>query len=237
VSHEFRSPLASLIGYLDLMGKQTDHLNAKHREYVKIMRESAQRLNSFVDNALALAKINSGLVTVSLEPVAVKDLMEQVMRKVESRAAERRLVLRLQCRATLCVRADQDHLLQVFLQVLSNAIKFTPEGGHLTLWARESGQQSVLMGVADTGVGIPHAMFERVFQPFQQSAEVAKKVPNAKGGGLGLSIARQLLAAQKGKIWIEKSSSKGTTVSWSLPRPRHRPVPQPASEHRQRLAA
>jgi two-component system, cell cycle sensor histidine kinase PleC len=237
VSHEFRSPLASLIGYLDLMGKQASDLTPKHREYVKTMREGAQRLNSFVDNVLSLAKINSGLMTVSLEPVAVKDVLEQALRKWESRMTERKIVWRLQCRATLCVRADQDHLFQVLMQVVSNAIKFMPEGGHLTLWAREGGQRSIVMGVTDTGVGIPRAMFERVFQPFEQSAEVSKKMPSVKGGGLGLSIARRLLAAQNGQIWIEKSSSKGTTVSWSLPRPETHAVLQPVSEHRQRLAA
>ena len=99
---------------------------------------------------------------------------------------------------------------------MTNAAHFTPECGQITLWAKSSGQESILMGVTDTGIGIPRPMFERVFEKFQQVTETRDKVRKFHGAGLGLTVARRLVELQGGRIWVQSSSRKGTTISWRL---------------------
>jgi signal transduction histidine kinase len=235
VSHEFRSPLASLIGYLDLLVKQSDGLTERHREYVRTMQESAHRLKSFTDNILSLTKLVSGMSSLQTEPVAPLDIFEKAVSQLRPLLAARRLNVSFQCAEDLCVSADEGQLMEVTRQVLSNAAKFTEEGGRISLWGKMAGGGTVAIGISDSGVGIPPAMFERVFEKFEQVEETHQRMKQAKGAGLGLAIARRLIEAQGGKIWIQESSEKGTTVAWTLPTP----TPQDARQAREsdRLAA
>lgn len=238
VSHEFRSPLAAIIGYLDLMNRSTDSLSAKHSEYVRTMRDSAQRLKIFVDNIVDMSKLDAGVMEYAPEPVALRDALDEMATRIQPVADSHHIAIRVQCGVNLCATADIELLRKIFQQVLTNAINYTPDKGHITLWAKDGGENSILLGVTDSGIGIPRAMFDRVFEKFAQVTETKDKVRKAHGAGLGLSVAKRLVELQGGRIWIQSASKKGTTISWLLPKPTRKVSSTKTSEAtRDRLAA
>lgn len=219
VSHEFRSPLASLMGYMDLMIRTSDTLTPKHRDYLKTMRESAGRLNNFVDTLLDLTRLEAGRMECSPEPVDIRSIFDDILQNHRREIEAEHLTVSVECVPHLCAVADLEMLRKAVSHLLSNAIHFTPQGGQITLWAKDSGHKSVLLGISDSGVGIPREMFERVFEKFEQVSET-KNVPRKNyGTGLGLTLVRGLLERQGGKVWVQQSSRKGTTLAWVLPKP------------------
>lgn len=237
VSHEFRSPLATIIGYLDLLYRSTDQLSEKHADYVRTMRQSAQRLKGFVDNVIDMSKMDAGVMECAMEPIAVRDVFERVTQTLQPLCDANHVAIKIQCSNQICIEADAELLQKILLQVVTNALNYTPEKGHVTLWSKDGGEKSVLMGVTDTGVGIPRTMFDRVFEKFEQVKETKDKVRKTHGAGLGLTVAKRLVELQGGRIWVQSSSKKGSTISWVLPKPVRRAAPAERTPARDRLAA
>lgn len=237
VSHEFRSPLATIIGYLDLLNRPSEVLSPRHADYIKTMRLSAQRLKAFVDNVIDMSKLDAGVMEYEPEPVAARDLLEAVADAFRPQAEACHITVKVQCSAQLCFQADGDLVKKILNHVLTNALNFTPEKGQITLWAKDSNATSLLMGITDTGIGIPRTMFERVFEKFEQVKETKDKVRKTLGTGLGLTVARRLVELQGGRIWVQSSSKKGSTITWVLPKPSRRAAPVDRAITRDQLAA
>jgi signal transduction histidine kinase len=240
VSHEFRSPLATLIGYLDLLSRPAENLPKRQLTIIETMRQSAQRLKIFVDNVLDLSQLDAKLMSFQSEPIDVKGLLQEAALESHKELEAHKMKIRVQCAAHLCAFADRNAALSILQQVLANAIHFTPNGGHITLWAKESGPASILFGVTDSGIGIPRHSFERVFKKFEQVHETSKLPRKVSGTGIGLTLARRLVEAQSGKIWVQNSSRRGTTFAWTLPKAQPRAAQEslgaPASNNNRLVA-
>lgn len=220
VSHEFKSPLSSVKGYLDLLHMQRKELSPRHQEYIAMMRHGVERLGRFIDDVLDLTVLQSGLMQFSCEPVDVKQLLEQIAASTQRSTKEHHFTITVQCPPSLCAWADAERFCQIVRHLLSNAVKFTPDGGKITLWAKEQNPTTVQLGVTDTGIGIPRDKWTTIFNKFEQIMDDKHKVRKTTGTGLGLTLVKGLVQAQGGEVEIEASSSKGTTVVWTLPTPK-----------------
>ena len=220
VSHEFRSPLSSVKGFLDLILRQSESFSDKHREYLLAMREGVDRLRSFIDNVMDMTKIDAGVMEYNLEPVDLSEIAEKAMASVKGSLQLLKIESAVNVSPRLCVYSDPELLRKIFVHLLTNAINATQEGGCISLWAKDNGAQSILMGVTDSGVGISDELLPHIFNKFEQNkSQLHQQVRKSHGSGLGLSIVKSLVEGQNGKVWVEKSSSQGSTISFSLPKP------------------
>ncbi len=216
VSHELRTPLASIKGYVDnLLDGVAGPLADRPRHYLARVRDNADRLSRMVSDLLDLSRIEAGKIDVvpqALDPAAVLADAREGLRHV---AADRGVRLVLEPSPAAPVWADPDKLHQVLTNLVSNAVKFTPSGGVVTLGAGVGPPGLVRLTVADTGPGVPTAERERVFDKFYQLGRVGGERP--AGTGLGLTIARHLVELHGGRIWIEDAPGGGALFALLLP--------------------
>jgi two-component system phosphate regulon sensor histidine kinase PhoR len=213
VTHEIRTPLTAIIGFLQTLldGAMDDRETA--RKFLQTIANNAERLRRLVDDLLTLSSIELNETHLKLETLPVDDLVKSVIPMVESGAKEKRIQLEVAIPDVVpAVLADRDRAAQVLMNVLHNAVKFTPEGGNITVSAYEDEKEkSVILKVADTGIGIPTNEIPRLGERFSR---VDKTRSRPLGGtGLGLSIVKHLMMAHGGKMEISSSLGKGTTVS------------------------
>jgi two-component system sensor histidine kinase KdpD len=210
VTHDLRTPLASITASVDNLSDPEAHFSEKDRvELLKTIRHEGDRLNRLVGNLLHLARIRAG----GLEPVkrwaSVNEVIEGVIARLQPQLDERDL--RLMVRDVPDVPMDIDQVDQVVTNLIENAIRFSERGSPITV-STVRWRDTVQVRIADQGVGIPSEDRERVFEPFVR-ADGARE----GGSGLGLSIARALVHAHGGKIWIEGAPGGGTLVTFQLP--------------------
>ncbi|HEX2721762.1 MAG TPA: MASE1 domain-containing protein, partial [Gemmatimonadaceae bacterium] len=201
VSHELRTPLNAISGYLDMLSMELDGpLTPKQRSSVERMSQSQRHLLSLIEDVLGFAQTEAGRRSFSIRPVRVRDAMEAIESIVVAEVTKKGLKLELLAEADPHVLADPDKLRQVLLNLVTNAMKFTPPGGAITVFAERTGDQ-VRISVADTGIGIPREQLHRVFDPFYQVEQGdTRRYP---GIGLGLSIVRDAVRAMEGEVGIE----------------------------------
>jgi signal transduction histidine kinase len=218
MSHELRTPLNAIIGFAALMRKdRTGSLSPEYREYMDDILTSSKHLLELIDDVLDLAKVEAG--KMELRPVAVDltAIAREVADVVRALAAAKRLRMDVSvdpCDSTAVT--DPQRLKQILYNYLSNAIKFTPEGGRVSLRIRPEGADGFRLDVEDTGIGIAAEHFNRLFVEFQQLDTSAAKKPH--GTGLGLALTRQLVEAQGGRVEVRSAPGKGSTFSAVLPR-------------------
>jgi len=221
VSHELRSPLTSIKGYVDfiLRGK-AGPLNEKLVEYLTIVKNNTSRLGTFINDILDLAKIEARRFELGREAVELPPLVEEMVTFFRPQAEESKIELEAVVPSGLSlVSADSDKLRQVFTNLLSNAFKFTPEGGKVTIEARNSKSGNfVEIAVKDTGIGIAKEDLQRIFDKFQQMKPSGSKAKKVKGTGLGLAIVKGIVEAHGGKIWVESELNKGSNFIFTLPK-------------------
>jgi len=221
VSHELRSPLTSIKGYVDfiLRGK-AGPLNEKLIEYLTIVKNNTSRLGMFINDILDLAKIDAKRFELGKEALELPPLIEEMVTFFRPQAEETKIQLAAVVPTSISlVSADQDKLRQVFTNLLSNAFKFTPEGGKVTIEAKnaESGD-FVEIAIKDTGVGIAKEDLQKVFDKFQQVKPPGGKIKKVKGTGLGLAIVKGIVEAHGGRIWVESELNKGSNFIFTLPK-------------------
>jgi signal transduction histidine kinase len=217
VSHELRTPLNAITGYVDLLSLEVDGpLAPKQHTALSRIADSQRHLLRLIDDVLGFAQVEAGRLSVSLQPVVVRDALASVEPIVSPDIARRGLTFKVEpCDASLVVTADPDKLRQVLLNLVTNATKFTDAPGQVTISAAEDGTR-VGIDVADTGIGIPEDQQASVFKPFFQ---VDQRATRRHGGvGLGLSIVRELVIAMNGEVSLQSTPGKGTRVSVSLPK-------------------
>lgn len=217
VSHELRTPLNAIIGFSELL--VVDHpfllTEERRKEYATIIRSSGQHLLEIVNTLLDMSKIESGNFNFVPEPFDFRDLALGCCDLMRLKAAEAKVELRQRLDAELPeILADRRACRQILINLLSNAVKFTPAGGTITVALAREGD-SIVLEVADTGIGIPEADLPRLGNPFFQSGEVHRR--SHEGTGLGLSVVRGLVGLHRGELRIESGADVGTRVSVTLP--------------------
>jgi PAS domain S-box-containing protein len=227
VSHELRTPLTSIIGYLELLGTG-EQLSEEDARFVDIVRRNAARLQRMVEELLFLSRVDVGGLELELDDVDVVELARTALGSADPAAAAKRITLEYDGPDALHARADGNRLGQVFDNLVSNAIKFTPERGRVKVTlGSENG--AIVASVCDTGVGIPLAEQSRLFERFFRSS-ATRDLP---GTGLGLTIVRAIVEGHGGTVVCTSNEAQGTTFTFTLPVAVGTAVPVPvaASAH------
>ena len=216
VSHELRTPLNAIIGFSDLIRNEYFGAigNPVYVEYANDISDSGHHLLDIISDILEVSRIELGRVQVRDETVDLNQIFSQCARMVSQLAAENAVTLIQEQREPLLVQADAKLVRQMVLNLLYNAIKFTPELGHVSYGA-EKVADGVALWVSDTGVGIPEDQVDMVLKPF--ATVESQKLVSKSGVGLGLSITRGLIEAHGGTIRIERSESGGARITLKIP--------------------
>jgi signal transduction histidine kinase len=216
VSHELRTPLTSITGYVEmLVDEAAGDLSEKQRSMLEVVERNTCRLLTMIDNLLTIGSIDSGAFDLELTSVEVAPLLRAAVRALLPTARERGVELQVDIATNPgLVLADAAQLDRAVLNVLSNAVKFTGEGGRVTLGAIRS-ETDVVISVSDTGVGIPHDEQAELFTPFFRSSTAIES--ETQGTGLGLVIVKNIIERHDGTIRLESTPGVGTTVTFTVP--------------------
>ena len=219
MNHELRTPLNAIIGFSDLIRSETygPVSNPKYTDYVREINEAGQTLLGIVNSMLELTQLNSGRRTVQIEPLTFEQVQNPVLSGFDGALAARALLVEIIPDPEGHVMAgDRSCLVRVLRNVLDNAIKFNRRAGTVTLALEHRADQGkVVIAVRDTGAGIPPERLAEIDKPFTQAD--GSYTRNANGIGLGLAIAKALIAAMSGAIEIESETGRGTCVRIVLP--------------------
>jgi two-component system phosphate regulon sensor histidine kinase PhoR len=213
ISHELRTPLASLKALTEtlLEGAMEDPPAA--RKFLQSMETEVDALSLMVSELLELSRIESGRVPLKLQPSSPCELLTKVVERLSLQAERAGLTLATHCDPGITpILADPSRMEQVLVNLLHNAIKFTPEGGRIDLFASQEGE-AVLFSIQDTGAGIPASDLNRIFERFYKTDRARR----SGGTGLGLAISRHLVEAHGGKIWAESVEGQGSTFFFTVP--------------------
>ncbi len=216
VSHDLRTPLSVIHGYIETMQIKHDQLDAGEREnYLQIILKSTERLEKLVSELFELSKLEAKQVKPHLEPLYVNELVQDTYKRYQVLAQEKGIRLQTDVpRQVSPVVADISLIERVLQNLLDNAFKFTPEGGTVAIAISEEAQQ-VSVNVSDSGSGIPDDEVDEIFDRFKSRNS---KNYNSEGAGLGLAIVRKILELHNADIQLETKLEEGTTFSFSLPK-------------------
>ncbi|MBZ8133614.1 PAS domain-containing sensor histidine kinase [Afifella sp. IM 167] len=214
VSYELRTPLASIIGFSQILASETPgELNEQQREYMGHISQSSDALLALVNDILDLATVDAGIMELEIGEVDIAGVVRAAVEGIGDRVEEKKVALAISAPAGLgSFRADASRVRQILYNLLSNAINFSLEGGRVGLSAeREEGH--VVFRVSDEGPGIPEAIRSDIFKPFEGTAPQGGR----RGAGLGLSIVKRLVELHHGEILIDSEEGAGTTTTVRLP--------------------
>jgi two-component system phosphate regulon sensor histidine kinase PhoR len=214
VSHELRTPLTSIKGFVEtlLAGALRDEQNS--RRFLEIIEAETNRLTKLVDDLLELSRLESKGVTFRMQPVDLGQLCRAVVDRQQPRAERSGVQLDCSAQSGVVVVADPDRVEQVLTNLVDNALKFTPEGGHIRVRVEVRGAEAWVC-VEDTGRGIPPDDLPHVFERFYRADR--SRTRTSGGSGLGLAIAKHLVEMQGGRIWAESTPGQGSVFSFAFP--------------------
>jgi two-component system phosphate regulon sensor histidine kinase PhoR len=216
VTHEIRTPLTAIIGFAETLQQGAFENPETARKFLRTIRENAERLNRLVDDLLTLSGLELGEAKLHQEGVRIEEALDQVLAVVEARAGEKGLTIRKEIAGEVpLIRADRDRLAQILINILDNAIKFTPVGGTIAITASPGEEECLTVRISDTGVGIPKGEIPRLGERFYRADKTRSR--EMGGTGLGLSIVKHLMMAHDGRVIIDSALGHGTTVSLSFP--------------------
>lgn len=221
VSHELKTPLTSIQGFAQAILDGTAAAPDARRQAAQVIQNEAARMHRMALDLLDLARLDAGTADLNMSPLDVSALLDGVAEKFAPLAERAGVTVSAPTASLPTVTGDGDRLAQVFTNLVENALKFTPAGGKIVLAARAAGQ-NVEIDVSDTGAGIPAEALARIFERFYQ-ADSSRSHGERQGAGLGLAIAREIVAAHSGKISVRSQLGQGTVFTVSLP------VSQPAA--------
>ena len=214
-SHDLRSPLNGILGYVDLLSEK-DYLEAEDRQGLAQVKQSGEYLMSLINDILDLAKIESGQTAWELEPVSLGAIAQTSVNALGHMAHNKSQELDL---ARSCPRdvvlGNRNSLIQVVNNLLSNAIKFTPENGRIGLKVEAGADERVFLEVADTGIGISQDRIPHLFERFTRTSQTG--TGGELGTGLGLSIVREIVEMHRGEVEVVSEEGKGTCFRLSFP--------------------
>ena len=216
VSHELRTPLTSITGFLELLAEEEGQLSETGRSYLAVIRRSTRRLQRLVEDLLLVAQIEARRLELELAPVDLAEIAAAAVEAARPAADDKGLTLELRADGDARMDGDATRLEQVLDNLISNAVKFTGAGGSVVVSVGGDGGRAVL-GVEDTGVGIPAAEQERLFSRFFRASTATRRA--IPGTGLGLVIVRAIVEQHGGTIELTSREGAGTRVTVALPLP------------------
>jgi two-component system cell cycle sensor histidine kinase PleC len=217
MSHELRTPLNAIIGFSEIMGSGMFGTlgSEKYQEYCHDILTSGNYLLEVINDILDMSKIEAGRMKLDLEQLDLSKTLSESLRVVSGRADNKKLTLDADIEGAIPMVADRRAVKQVIVNLLSNAVKFTPDGGKVVVRTRRLGD-SIMLTIADTGIGIAPQSLARLGRPFEQVESQLTK--SYHGSGLGLAIARSLTNLHGGSMRLRSKLGAGTVVCVTLPR-------------------
>ncbi|MFL5582959.1 MAG: sensor histidine kinase, partial [Gemmatimonadaceae bacterium] len=213
VAHDLRNPLSTIIAQASMMQRVEPEPERRDETPRLVITRSAQRMNSLIQDLLDVAVVEAGQMKVDRARVSALELAHDVAEAGKLLASSAKRELRFEAGQDIpAVWGDRNRLLRVFDNLIGNALKFTKEGGHITIGAAVK-DEMVMFSVADTGPGIPPEHVAHIFDRFWQAAGRASRL----GAGLGLPITRGIVEAHGGHIWVESMVGRGTTFFFTIP--------------------
>jgi signal transduction histidine kinase len=216
MSHELRTPLTAIIGFSEMLSQKLfGELNDKQSEYIDDIVSSGRHLLSLINDILDLSKVEAGRMELDLAKFDLPTAIDNALILIRERATRHGISLQHRVEERLGeVLGDERKFKQILLKLLSNAVKFTPEGGRIDIDAALT-NGAVEVSVSDTGCGIAPENQETIFEEFRQvGTDDSKK---REGTGLGLTLTRKFVELHGGKIWVESEIGKGSTFTFTLP--------------------
>jgi len=216
VSHELRTPLTHIKGYLELLSTESlGSLSAEQKNALHVSRRSAARLESLIDNLILFSLAARGEMTLSLAPVNLNNVAEEIISYSRTKADDRNVALQLNVQPDIpFVQADEEKISWAILQLIENAIKFTPSGGKVTLSIEQESDTLIMISVSDTGIGIPADRMKEIYEPFHQLDSSSTR--RYGGTGLGLALVREIISAHGTLIEVQSEDKKGTRFCFPL---------------------
>ena len=215
MSHELRTPLNAIIGFSEILKDYDQTMDDRQEKYLMNIETSGRNLLQLVNDILDLANVNSDNLELEKDDISIPQVLEDIRKLGHPFAAQRRIWLEVEPVGSLpLIEADESKIKRVLYNLVSNAIKFTPEGGRVTLRA-EAKKGFVKISVEDTGIGVSEEDQEKIFTMFQQldSAHTRK----FEGTGVGLALSRSLVEMHGGSIWVESKLGQGSKFIFTLP--------------------
>lgn len=215
VSHELRTPLTSIKGYAALLSTgKLGAVSPEVKQRLEKINKHSDDLSHLINNILDISRIESGRVEMKIEDFNLGELLDSLLDLLAPQFKEKQIDFIKELPNTLTIHADKDQLLRVFINLIGNALKFTPPQGKIIVRAKNIGE-AIQIDVQDTGIGIAEKNLENIFEEFYREDNEINQ--NVKGTGLGLSLVKYIIEAHKGKIWVNSTLNKGSTFSFTLP--------------------
>ena len=212
ISHELRTPLTAVLGFGQLL--QFENLSPDDADSVNHIVAAGEHLLALINDVLDIARIETGNLSLSLEPILLSEVVEESVSLMRPLADEHRVTTEVRDLDGLAVQADRQRLKQVLINLVSNAIKYNREGGSIVVSSVSTSDGTVTVEVTDTGVGIDEKNLQRLFQPFER---LGAEQSGIEGVGVGLSLCRSLTEAMHGSIEASSELGEGSTFSVTLP--------------------
>ena len=216
VSHELRTPLTTIKGYTETLldGALKEEVAP---QFLQVIQKHADRLTKIVEDLLTLSKIESKEFHLKWDPLNLSEMTDDVLDFVKEVAEKKKITIsRSEIPSSLVVEADRTYIEQILFNLLDNAIKYSPEGGRVTISVIEKGQREIQFSIEDHGIGIPKEDLPRIFERFYRVDKGRSQ--ELVGTGLGLSIVKHLVQAHGGRVWVESQLGKGSIFHFTLPK-------------------
>jgi two-component system phosphate regulon sensor histidine kinase PhoR len=216
VTHEIKTPLTAILGFVETLREGAIEDQETAKKFLSIITRHAERLNRLVEDLLTISNAELGEMHFSFESVALSGIAQSVLHMMQPKAGEKKIKVTSEIPEDLpLIRADRDRLSQILINVLDNAVKFTPVGGQVTVTASPAEGSEVIVRIIDTGIGVPQDEISRLGERFYRVDKTRSR--ELGGTGLGLSIVKHLVTAHKGRMEIESQLGRGTTVTLYFP--------------------
>ena len=228
MSHELRTPLNAILGFAQILASSSMPTTAEQKnEFAGHIVKSGRHLLTLINEILDLAKVEAGAVALSMEPVALGEVLAECRAMIGPLAAARGIQVRFPDHATTLVQADRTRLKQVLLNLLSNAVKYNRDGGAVTVECAPAGPQRLRVSVRDTGIGLENEQLAALFQPFNR---LGQEGGTQEGTGIGLVVTRRLVELMKGTIGVASTPGTGSTfyIELATAEPASADAPAPA---------
>ncbi|RAL23378.1 ATP-binding protein [Thermoflavimicrobium daqui] len=216
VSHELRTPLTTIKSYLEALEDGAIGEPELAMRFLKVTRQEADRMTRLIHDLLQLSRLDAKQARFNKKAINLTNMLEDVVDRFSFQCKQKNIQISLHAGRYLPhVYADRDKIDQVLDNLVSNAVKYTPDGGKISVYAKHRANGMIEVAIQDTGIGIPKKDLGRIFERFYRVDKARSR--NMGGTGLGLAIAQEIVRAHDGEIWIESEYQNGTTISFTLP--------------------
>lgn len=214
VSHELRSPLASIKGFASTILADKEMDEETRTEFLNIINDESERLARLIEDLIELSKIEHGQIKMDKQKVQILEIVQEAVSNLKPQYEKKKIALKTESPPDIpFIFCDRDMILKVLVNLLLNAFKFTPERGRVTV-SVEKEREKIKVKISDTGIGIPREDLAFIFDKFYRAETPGDE---KRGAGLGLSIAKEIIKSHEGDIWVESRVGKGSTFYFRLP--------------------